>query len=77
VSAIPDGLQLKNNMVAREMLVNTALWREMDALIHIVKKHITLHTDNITIEATRPEYTYIQASILGSQPHSVEFVVGL
>jgi hypothetical protein len=59
------------------MLVNIALWRVMDALMHIVKKHITLHTDNITIEATRPEYTDIQASILGSQPHSVEFVAVL
>jgi hypothetical protein len=77
VTAIPDGLQLKNHMVAREMLVNIALWREMDALMHIVKKQITLHTDNIAIDATRPEYMYIQASILGSQPHSVEFMVGL
>jgi hypothetical protein len=73
VSGIPDGVLLKNHNVAREMLVNTALWREIDALIHIVKKHITLHTDNITTEATRPEYTYMQASILGSQPHPVEF----
>jgi hypothetical protein len=73
LSGIPEGLLLKNRMVARVMLVNIALWRVMEALMHIVKKHITLHTDNIMIEATRPEYTYIQASVLGSQPHSVEF----
>jgi hypothetical protein len=64
-------------MVAEVMLVNIALWRVMDALMHIVKKHITLQTDSITTEATRPEYIYIHVSILGSQPHSVEFVAVL
>jgi hypothetical protein len=77
LSDIPEGLLLKNRMVARVMLVNIALWRLTDALMHIVKKHITLHTDNIMIEATRPEYTYIHVSLLGSQPHSVEFVAVL
>jgi hypothetical protein len=74
---LPEGLLLKNHIVARVMPENIALWREMDALMHIAKKHITLHTDNITTEATRPEYTYIHVSLLGSQPHSVEVVVEL
>jgi hypothetical protein len=45
--------------------------------MHTVKKNITLHTDNATTEATKPEYTYMHVSVLGSQPHSVEYVVDM
>jgi hypothetical protein len=45
--------------------------------MHIMKKHITLHKTNTTIKINKPEYTYIHVCVLGSQPHSVIFVVVL
>jgi hypothetical protein len=64
-------------MVACVMPDNIALCRLIDALMHIMKKHITLHMISTTIEIIKPEYTYIQVSVLGSEANCVKFVVVL
>jgi len=64
-------------MVACVMPDNIALCRLTDALMQIVKKHITLHMTSTTIEIIKPEYTYIQVSVLGSEPNGVKFLVVL
>jgi len=59
------------------MLDSIALCRLTDALMQIMKKHITLHTISTTIEIIKPEYTYIQVSVLGSELNWVKFLVVL
>lgn len=77
LSKLPEGLLLKNHMVACVMPDNIALCRLTDALMHIMKKLITLHMTSTTIEIIKPEYTYIQVSVLGSEPNWVKFLVVL
>lgn len=77
LSKLPEGLLLKNHMVAWVMPDNIALCRLTDALMHIMKKHITLHMISTTVEIIKPEYTYIQVSMLGSEPNWVKFLVVL
>jgi len=54
---------------------NIALCRLTDALMHNMKKHVTLHMISTTIEIIKPEYTNIQVSVLGSEPNWVTFLV--
>jgi hypothetical protein len=74
---LPEGLLLKNHMVVCVIPDNMALCRLIDALMHTIKKHITLHMISTTIKIIKPEYTYIQVSVLGSKPNCVKFVVVL
>jgi len=75
LSKLPEGLLLKNHMVACVMPDNIALCRLTDALMHNMKKHVTLHMISTTIEIIKPEYTNIQVSVLGSEPNWVTFLV--
>jgi len=77
LSKLPEGLLLKKHMVACVMLDSIALCRLTDALMHIMKKHITLHMTSTTTEIIKPEYTYIQVSVLGSELNWVKFLVVL
>jgi hypothetical protein len=71
---LPEGMLLKNCMVARVMLVNIALWRLTDALMHIVKNDNTLLNASTMIAIMKPVYTRIHVSVLGSHSNSVQFV---
>jgi len=68
---LPDGLLLKNHIVAREILLNIVLWRFMEAVIHSEKKKNVLARVNTTMAITNPMYTKIHVSVLGIQRHSV------
>jgi len=70
---LPDGLLLKNHIVAREILLNIALWRFMEEVIHSEKKKNVLARENTTMAITNPMYTKIHVSVLGIQLHSVTF----
>jgi hypothetical protein len=61
-------------MVARVMLVNIALWRLTDALMHIVKNENTLLNASTMMAIMKPVYTRIHVSVLGSHSNSVQFV---
>lgn len=72
-AALPDGLLLKNHIVAREILLNIALWRFMEAVMHSEKKKNVLARVNTTMAITNPTYTKIHVSVLGNQLHLVTF----
>lgn len=70
---LPDGLLLKNHIVAREILLNIVLCRFMEAVIHSEKKKNVLARENTTMAITNPTYTKIHVSVLGIQLHLVTF----
>jgi hypothetical protein len=70
---LPDGLLLKNHIVAREILLNIELWRFTEAVMHTEKKKNVLARENTTMAITSPIYTKIHVSVLGIQLHSVTF----
>jgi hypothetical protein len=68
---LPEGLLLKNHIVAREILLNIELWRLIEAFMHIEKKKNALARVSTTMPITSPTYTRMQVSVLGIQLHSV------
>jgi hypothetical protein len=71
---LPEGLLLKNHIVARVILLNIVLWRLIEAVMHIEKKENTLARERTITQITSPMYTRIQVSVLGIQLNLVTSV---